>query len=323
MLPELVSPLMRWRTTLALAAVLVAHPLTAQSTDAIPYNQVQLKGSHNSEERQETLPQALFFDPSAPYQAGCRSVELDLVLPTDDLTASNNWPSAVTHDPPYDWKVATLYDDLMVLHNWHLANPGHDVITVTLDLKNAPGDDAIYLKQVETQFAETLGTNILYTPGMLQRDAATLLDGARRYGWPTLATLRDKFILVFSGAESDTAVRRRLAYLATTDPTSRLAFVDIDSRTAGTDPSKPPYTDGYRVFINIQYGQSNWCRLAVDAQSATGFVTRAWVLNDETSWNAALSAAVNLLSTDKVKSYKWAMVGNAPFRATPKPGKCP
>jgi hypothetical protein len=288
---------------------------------AASYNLSQQKGSHNTEQRSETLPQTLRFDPAQPYQGGCRNLEFDLVLSDTYLGPDDDWPSTLQHAGSYDWKVATLYDALMILRDWHLANPGHDVVTVTLDLKNAPGDDATYTAKVEETFEATLGTDNLYTPGMLQRDAATLLAGARAYGWPPVDDLRNKFILVFTGADSDSAVARRRRYLSQ-DTRTRLAFVDIDQRTAGNDPGKSPYTDGNRVFISIDYGSSGWCDLAVRAQAAGGFATRAWTLNSEGDWAAAQQAAVNILATDKVSNYSWAMVGNAPIVPAPVPGRC-
>ena len=306
------------RITKLVCLALLVLPAIAS---AAAYNLSQQKGSHNTEERSEALPQALRFDPAQPYQGGCRNLELDLVLSDTYLGPDDDWPSTLQHGGSYDWKVATLYDALTILHNWHLANPGHDVVTVTLDLKNAPGDDATYTAKVEETFEATLGADNLYTPGMLQRDAATLLAGARAYGWPEVDSLRNKFIRGFTGADSDSTVARRRRYLSQ-DTRTRLAFVDIDQRTAGNDPNKSPYTDGNRVFISIDYGSSGWCDLAVRAQAAGGFATRAWTLNDQDDWNEAQRAAVNILATDKVSNYSWAMVGNAPIVPAPVPGRC-
>jgi hypothetical protein len=276
--------------------------------------------SPNTEQRDETLPQALDFDRDKPYQGGVRNLEFDLVLSNIYLEPDKDWPSTLQHGGAYDWKLATLYDALKIVHNWHLANPGHEVVTISLDLKNAPGDDATYTRKIEQTFTATLGAENLYTPGMLQGDAPTLLAGARK-GWPTIDQLRNKFILVFTGSDSDRAVARRRAYLSQ-DTKNRLAFVDIDQRTAGNDPNKPPYTAGNRVFISIEYGSRGWCDLAVKAQAAGGFATRAYTLNSESNWNAALRAAVNILATDKVRNHSWAKVGNAPIVPAPVPGKC-
>ncbi len=305
-----------------LAATLAGAAALPAQTASPAYNKSQQKGSHNTEQRGETLTEALHFDSNKPYEGGVRNLEFDLVLSNEFLGSDDDWASTLQHDGAYDWKKATLRDALLILHNWHLADPSHDVVTVSLDLKNAPGDDVIYTRKVEQTFVETLGRENLYTPGMLQGNAKTLLDGALAQGWPTIDKLKGKFILVFTGADSDKddPVTRRREYLST-DTKQRLAFVDVDQRKAGNDLSKPSYTNGNRVFINIQFGRPGWCDLAVAAPKA-GFATRVYTLNNESNWNTALRAAVNILATDKVRGHSWAKVGNAPIVPAPVPGKC-
>ncbi|HEY2292493.1 MAG TPA: Ca2+-dependent phosphoinositide-specific phospholipase C [Thermoanaerobaculia bacterium] len=303
------------------AALALAANFPAQAASPA-YNKSQQKGSHNTEQRDETLTEALHFDSNKPYEGGVRNLEFDLVLSNEFLGPDDDWASTLQHDGAYDWKKATLRDALLILHNWHLADPGHDVVTVSLDLKNAPGDDATYTRKVEQTFIETLGRENLYAPGMLQGNADTLLDGARAQGWPTIDKLKGKFILVFTGADSDKndPVTRRREYLSK-DTKQRLAFVDIDQRKAGNDLNNKPYTDGNRVFINIQFGSRGWCELAL-AAPGRGFATRAYTLNNENDWNAALRATVNILATNKVRGHSWAKVGKAPIVPAPVPGKC-
>jgi hypothetical protein len=306
-----------------LAAVLAGAAALPAQTASPAYTKSQQTGSHNTEQRDETLTEALHFEESKPYESGVRNLEFDLVLSDDFLGSDDDWASTLQHGGAYDWKKATLRDALLILHNWHLADPSHDVVTVSLDLKNAPGDDIIYTRKVEQTFVETLGRENLYTPGMLQGNADKLLTGARAQGWPTIDKLKGKFILVFTGADSDKddPVTRRREYLST-DTKQRLAFVDIDQRKAGNDLKNKFYTDGNRVFINIQFGRTGWCELALAAQKAGGFATRAYTLNNESDWNTALRAAINILATDKVRGHSWAKVGNAPIVPAPVPGKC-
>ncbi|MEA2599096.1 MAG: hypothetical protein QOF89_88 [Acidobacteriota bacterium] len=305
-----------------LLTVALAAQLSAQTTSPA-YNKSQQKGSHNTEQRDETLTEALEFDDINHYQAGVRNLEFDLVLSNVYLGPDDDWASTLQHGGAYDWKKATLRDALLILHNWHLANLGHDVVTVSLDLKDAAGDDVTYTRKIEQTFTETLGAENLYTPCMLQGDHPTLLDGARAQGWPTIDKLKDKFILVFTGSDLDPKdpVTARRAYLSQ-DTKKRLAFVDIDQRTAGNDLNKPAYKNGNRVFINIEFGSPGWCELALKAQAAGGFATRAYTLNNKGDWNAALRAAINILTTDKVRNHEWAMVGKEPIVPAPVPGRC-
>ncbi len=303
-----------------LAAVLAFAAIPASAASPA-YNRSQQKGSHNTEQRDETLPQALTFDRAQPYQAGVRNLEFDLVLSNVFLGPDDDWPSTLQHGGTYDWKLATLEDALRIVHNWHLANPGHEVVTISLDLKGAAGDDATYTRKIEQVFTRTLGAANIYTPGQLQGNAATLLAGARAQGWPMIEALRNRFILVFTGSDGDAAVARRRAYLSR-DPKQRLAFVDIDQRRAGSDLDKSPYyTDGNRVFINIDFGSAGWCELAL-AAPGRGFATRAYTLNNQSDWNAALRATVDILATDKVRNSSWAKVGDAPIVPAPVPGHC-
>jgi hypothetical protein len=306
--------------TLLTATLAGAAALSAQ-TASPAYNKSQQKGSHNTEQRDETLTEALHFDMNKPYEGGVRNLEFDLVLSNIYLGPDDDWASTLQHGGAYDWKKATLRDALLILHNWHLANPGHEVVTVSLDLKDAAGDDATYTRKVEQTFVETLGGANIYTPGQLQGNAATLLAGARAQGWPTIDKLKGKFILVFTGEDSNAAVARRRKYLSQ-DTKQRLAFVDIDQRTAGNDPGKPPYTNGNRVFISIAFGSLASCELALKAQAAGGFATRAYTLNSQSDWDEALRAGINILATDKVKGHSWAKVGNAPIVPAPVPGRC-
>jgi calcium-dependent phosphoinositide phospholipase C len=312
-----------FKSLIPLLAVVLAGAAALSAQTASPaYNKSQQKGSHNTEQRNETLTEALHFEESKPYEGGVRNLEFDLVLADEFLGPDDDWASTLQHGDAYDWKKATLRDALLILHNYHLADPSHDVITVSLDLKDAAGDDATYTRKIEQTFTETLGAGNLYTPRMLQGNAETLLAGALARGWPTIDKLKGKFILVFTGADSDKndPVTRRREYLSQ-DTRQRLAFVDIDQRKAGNDLSRPPYTDGNRVFINIQFGSRGWCELAL-AAPGRGFATRAYTLNNESDWNAALRATVNILATDKVKGHSWAKVGNAPIVPAPVPGRC-
>jgi hypothetical protein len=314
-----------------LAAALAGAAALSAQTASPAYNRSQQKGSHNTEQRDETLKDALDFHDQQPYQGGARNLEFDLVLSDVYLEPKFDWPSTLQHGGKYNWKLATLYDALMIVHNWHLYNPGHEVVTISLDLKNAPKADdgsdghATYTQKIEETFTRALGAENLYTPGMLQGNAATLLDGARAQGWPTIDKLKDKFILVFTGSDSDSPndpVTARRAYLSQ-DTKKRLAFVDIDQRTAGNDLNKPAYKNGNRVFINIDFGSPGWCELALKAQAAGGFATRTYTLNNERDWNEARRAAINILATDKVSNHKWAKVDDdAPIVPAPLPGKC-
>jgi hypothetical protein len=286
-------------------------------TGSLRYDEVQFKAAHNSIDREESLAEQL--------EAGCRGLELDLVQDPARAGAGGGWVFGVQHGGAFRPETPRLERCLAEIRAWAGAHAGHDVVTVHLDLKREAtlGDDAIFAKEIDAALAKGLGKDNIFTPALLRRDAATLLEGARKHGWPALRDLRGKFILVFSGGDGEEPVaRRRRAYLAA--PGERLAFVDLDQRAAGQagadecDIEGPYYAEGSRVFINIQLGRRDWERLARGARGR-GFVTREWKANDEDAWRRAIEAGVNVLSTDRIRGHAWASVGPEPFRPAPAP----
>ena len=149
--------------------------------------------------------------------------------------------------------------------------------------------------------------------------AATLAIAASLAGWPTLAALRDRVILAFTGSDSG-AVGARRAYYADTSPASRVFFVDLDCGT-GTG-SYPSTTRGTRVLLNLHIytDQTPWQDFGRYFAPQPGFLTRGWVANGETLWNEALDEGLlNMIATDKIKNHPWAAVGTTPYRAMPAP----
>ncbi|MBI4606055.1 MAG: hypothetical protein HY721_29160 [Planctomycetes bacterium] len=297
-----------------------ARAQDARTTDSLRYDEVQLKAAHNSIDRKESLAAQLDWDPKAPHQGGCRGLELDLVQDPSRTGPGDEWVFGVQHGGALRPETPRLEKCLREIRAWADAHPRHDAITVHLDLKPEAtlGDDADFVRKIDEILARELGKGSIFRPADLQRDAPTLLEGARRHGWPALRELRGRFILVFSGGDGDGPVaRRRKAYL-TSEPKERLAFVDLDQRAAGAggadecDAMNPYYQEGSRVFINIQLGRKEWQRLARGARGK-GFVTREWKANDAASWLEARDAGVNILSTDHVRDASWASVGREPF----------
>lgn len=281
-----------------LLVLLAALPMVAQ-----PFNQVTMKGSHNSQDRDESLPESLACDLAEPWQGCCLSVELDLAQDPD-----GDWQWALDHDR-YDASDPTLVDALTTLENWHAGNSGHLPVTVVLDLKTVSGSDATFATQIDQVFRDTLGAENIYSPSQLRGSSqGTLLAAAQANGWPSMSALKGKFILVFSGSDSGSIGDRKKTYAA---QSGALAFVD----SAGTMT-----TDGSRVFLNLGASSSNynWCKQAYDAQALGGWVTRLWVVNDQSLWTSAVLHGVNLIATDKVSGTMWATL-NGPFKSVPEP----
>ena len=111
---KLVIPLLA--ATLAFAAALPAQAASPA------YNKSQQKGSHNTEQRDETLTEALHFDSNKPFEGGLQ-LGIHLVLSNEFLGPDDDWPSTLQHGGAYDSEKATLRDALLILHNYHRPTP--------------------------------------------------------------------------------------------------------------------------------------------------------------------------------------------------------
>ncbi len=103
-------------------------------TDLLKYNEVTFKASHNSYDRDETTHEQLDFHHEDPSRCGCRGLEFDIWRHSDEkekfFTVSHT--QILTEGPPLAWYLGLLL-------SWHLNNPGHDVILITLDIKSHMG----------------------------------------------------------------------------------------------------------------------------------------------------------------------------------------
>lgn len=262
---------------------------------SLPYNQVSFKASHNSYDRNEPLVQQLRWNPSQPWQCGCRGLELDI----SQSSTGNNW--SVSHDPGYSSRDTQLYTCLQQLAEWARQDSSHDVVTLYLDLKEVQPGFEDGLDQYVSQYL----ASPVYRPADLMGGQATVPDGARVNGWPTLSALAGKFIIVLSGDDDAKA-----AY-AKDNPRARLCFAD-----RSCDPDEVPDSDD-RVFFNYHLYSADtpeWSAVFRGQATNPASICRGWVLNGGDLWNSALNAGCNVLATDKVSDNQWAMVSSrAPF----------
>jgi hypothetical protein len=262
---------------------------------SLPYNQVSFKASHNSYDRDETLVQQLAWDPAKPWQGGCRGLELDI----NQSSSGNQW--SVGHVGGYSSKERQLSQFLNELRVWSQSNPGHDVVTLYLDLKNVHDGFASGLDQYVSQY---LGRPI-YRPVDLMGRQSSVPEGARVNGWPALSQLRERFLVVLSGDKAAKA-----AYAAD-DPRARLCFADKDCGASEV----PSSTD--RVFFNYHLysaDKKKWTPVFQGQATNPASIIRGYVLNGEDLWNDAVSAGCNVPATDKVRNHDWARVSSsAPF----------
>jgi hypothetical protein len=269
--------------------------LEEKSMSTLRYNEISMKASHNSYQRDETIIEQITWDAQKNYDCGCGELELD-VSQSDD---GQEW--SVGHKNSYDKNYKQLSQFFYELTVWSKKNPKHDVITLYLDLKhtateNFPSELDQYIKKcflVET-----------YTPRELMGNSQNLSQGALQNGWPTLDELAGKFIICLTGNKKDKA------FYAQTSPKERLCFADKD-----TDLNKMPDSDE-RVFFNFHIynnKKDEWTAIFKQCATKPNVIVRAYVANSESNWNNCLESGCNLIATDKISNYKWAKVGSSRF----------
>jgi len=269
-------------------------------TNEMYYDKISMKGSHNSYDRKENLTAQITWNDKIPYDCGCGAVELDISQSSD----GKSW--SVGHMPGYRKDFRQLEGFLGDLEFWSGNNPGHDVITLHLDLKLTATTN--FPDQLDQYIQESFTNVKVYTPGMLMGNASTLSQGALENGWPTLDSMNEQFIICLTGDPSD-----KEKY-ATTNPKDRLCFADKD-----TDPDEMP-NDEHRVFFNFHIYHSereNWMKTFKACADKSNVITRAYTANSEDNWNDCLGSHCNIIATDKISNYEWAKVGNSRFLPFP------
>ena len=272
-----------------------AGPFCSPATHPFRYDQVRFKASHNSYAKRISLEEQLTFHRSHPHRRGFRGLELDvhqdrkgcawcvrhLIGDCSRVHRNRKRKTGRKRDCLGHW--------LRELAAWSEAHPGHDVITLTLDLKRVvrPGT-----------FGDDFDT-LLSTSGL---DATRLFTPEEMTdSWPTLGELAGKFIVCLSGLKG---VKSRYAR-----QTGRLCFADIS-----LGPGRRPKAGDPRLFLNY-----NWRAYEVDQGNvfrrprSRPYVVRAYNLRKDValgSWNIAEKKGINIMSTDWLRRLA---VGAEPF----------
>lgn len=247
------------------------------------YNQVRQKSVHNAYNGEEGLYDQLIF-------WRVRSIELDIrVGKTGHDEKAGDW-YVYHYDDWYSIGGQTtclrLSDALNVLGGFHHAVPGHEVVTVFVDVKDK-FDVGDHSAELFDALIESRLFGMVYAPADFRRRKASLREALDAYGWPALRQLRDKFIFVLTG---DDDVLREYA----TSSTVRTAFVAPEIKHLEQSARYP-----HAVFFNT----------ANDVLEKTDmFVTRCFVLDDSDSWGNAVRSGIHHLATNKVNSLEasWA-----------------
>ncbi|WP_257447378.1 Ca2+-dependent phosphoinositide-specific phospholipase C [Archangium lipolyticum] len=286
-----------WLKIVCGVLAVVGVPALAQPA----YNEVRQKSSHNSYQRHEALLDQLVYH-------RVRSLEFDI------HNGKSNWSKVTGNWFVYHADVVDpgttchrLSDCLDELRAFHLANPGHEVVTVWVDLKD--GFESGRMPQdLDNRITAHLPASWLFKPSdvMAACPGATSLQAAvtGACGWPSTTALRGRFIIALTGGDVSSSTSKLNTYVSNgSTATSRVAFVAPDlSSTSAIG------TRSHAVVFNIQNGNSS---LASSVHQA-GFVSRVWGVNDSASWSRAVLAMANHIATDKVSYHQdgWAVTHN-------------
>ncbi len=275
-----------------------------------PYNHLAFKSSHNSYESPYDLHELLATDFKDVSNFWCRGVEIDFARHSDGSGGRSASYFQVTHDKGGSGSPLASY--LGYLLSWHLNNPDHDPIFVTLCIKSTDGDLTLFPDEFDTYISEWLTTGFLFKPSAILEQGDNLLNSVNRKGWPILGDLKGLMILCLSGTED------WKSYYSKTSPADRLCFADFLVPDNSPNPEVP--ADGTRIFANMNLFSDDWAKwqTAVATLRSAGYMVRGYVLDSETLWKKALAAKVNVLATDDVQGTGWATVGlQPPFAVLP------
>jgi len=252
------------------------------------YNEVRQKSAHNAFQQQEGI-----YDQIVYWRI--RSLEIDLHRAKlgHGLLKGDWFVYHGVHNP--NTSVHRLSDFLRICGGMRHAIPRHEVLTVFLDIRDpfhATASASQSGEALDRLLLDMLGADRLYRPAdLLARapNAATLQEAVVEAGWPELESLQGRMIFVLTG---DPAILR--TYLASKSPHDRAAFLSAKVGSAADVPGADPDI----VFFNMSDAK---VKLAKKVDAA-GLVGRAYYINDEARWKAAVEHRCHHIATDDINA---------------------
>ena len=212
----------------------------------------------------------------------------------------------MSHDDPGDGYPLAYY--LGLLLSFHLNQPSHDPIFITIDIKSKNGSIQKFPQEVDSYLREFFNENLIFKPGMLFKDRnLSLCESVIRFGWPEVNDMKGKFIFCLSGTSS------WKNFYANTAIRSRLCFSDMDIDDNDNNPFVP--LRGNIVVFNMHiYSDdfSTW-ENTLPLYMNKNLITRVYEANKKSLWNKALNASASIIATNEISGKPWAKVGNTAF----------
>ena len=264
----------------------------ATSIENSALQNIIFKASHNSYDRDESIAQQLTFNSTAPYQCGCRGIELDIWRHDDNNPPMNPGYFTVNHTTGFSGETLKYWLDQVL--SWHKDNLTHDLVWIMLDIKSSQGDSSTFPNQIDLYLTDYFGADLIASPNVVfptLSDTNPIGNIVASEGWPTLGSLVGKFIFCLSGNEDwkDVYVNQ--------NPSNRLCFADTD------DDKK---MGNKRVVYNVKSGHEKTSVFQSLIQK--NIFIRVYDTNSSSDWTDATNIGANMLATNKVSNSPWAEV---------------
>lgn len=262
-----------------------AHPLD----DTLRLNELQAKATHNSYHVPSTENAGEWDYTHAPIdeqlaRQGVRGLELDV-----------HWDASceryeVFHIGLLDEATTcrVLTDCLALVRTFSERNPGHHPIFVQIEPKDAASSvTEDRLRALEREILSVFEPEWIITPDEVRAGAATLADGIRTNGWPTLAASRGRLLFYLD----DSSAAREVYTRGGRDLDERLMFVDseIDAPYAAVFVLNDPVGDAPAIAEVLARGYL--VRTRADSSPVD---VRAGASNRD----AALASGAQIVTTD-------------------------
>jgi len=151
------------------------------------YHEASFKASHNSYDRDEPLDEQLKFLPGNPAKGGCRALEFDIWR----HSGAKERLFTVHHDYAFEGYPLAYY--LGQLLAFHLNEPDHDPILITIDIKSYSGSFLTFPDEIDGYIRRFFNKDLVFAPKELFKiPTISLCENVIRFGWPDIKTMRGK-----------------------------------------------------------------------------------------------------------------------------------
>lgn len=206
----------------------------------------------------------------------------------------------VMHIQGYDNYAHCLHlrDCLLELKKWSDAHPDHELITVTMnikedrvfdDLPTPPKFDSERLEELDQLLLEAFGQDRLLTPDDVRGDEATLRGAVIAGGWPRLADTKQHFMFVLDEATPSASLVYREGHPSLRNRVMFARYPAIDDEAA------------FMVYWDISGHEQTVADLVAEGflvRVSADIGTREARLNDRTRLEKAIRSGAQFIASD-------------------------